>query len=108
MMDAENPCLKCDSPEPGYCQEQCMIFWKREHDELLTRAQQLEARAMEWVSVEEQLPKDEERVDILVNGRREINAQYISSDEAFYVSGDYYLVEDNKVTHWMKTPNPPK
>jgi hypothetical protein len=53
MMDAENPCLKCDSPEPGYCQEQCMIFWKREHDELLTRAQQLEARAMEWVSVEE-------------------------------------------------------
>lgn len=55
MKDAENPCLKCDSPDPGYCEEQCFVYWKTAHNNVLeslhtqlTRAQQLEAMVMEF------------------------------------------------------------
>lgn len=84
----------------------CLGYW-------ITRAQQLESRAREWVSVEERLPEEGQEVDILVDtggeypSNRTTEVQY--DDGGFYhemCRGKVYV--EDRVTHWMPLPEPPK
>lgn len=87
---------------------------KQEHDKRIaaeSRAQQLEARVMEWVSVEERFPNDKEIVDIwtvdnIFGGNRITEVTYDATEKMF---NEFRIIGDRyRVTHWMKLPDAPK
>ena len=64
----------------------------------------------EWISIENGMPTDLERVDILINKqRRVVDCTYMNN--AFWYHGfpdEYWTEVKNNVTHWMYLPEPPK
>lgn len=62
---------------------------------------------MEWISVEERLPKNQQRVIYYfeLTGAH-VGAYYDSVDGPLFVGDKGYLTDD--VTHWMPLPEPPK
>jgi hypothetical protein len=66
---------------------------------------------MEWISVEERLPEDNEYVDILINGKRRM-VDTVFLDNKFYIfppfAKEQWVEVKNNVTHWMPLPEPPK
>jgi len=73
--------------------------------ELSAKIKQLEEE-MEWISVKEKLPEDNERVLIFEN---RYNNQYTAlyyKERNWFIVKDYMPAED--VSHWMPLPKPPK
>ena len=60
---------------------------------------------MNWISVKERLPEDEERVLIFADGEIHLMT-YNSYWHDFTSIEDCF--EETKVTHWMSLPEPPK
>lgn len=64
----------------------------------------------EWISCEDRLPEDLDKVDILINSkRRVVDCTY--TDDKFYThqfKDEYWTEVTNNVTHWMLTPDSPK
>lgn len=77
---------------------------------------------MNWISVEERLPQVNERVLVLFNGKTIEFSAYETQDERiaewleeetgplpeWIPRGDHWIWGDNKITHWMPLPEPPK
>lgn len=65
---------------------------------------------MKWISVEDRLPEDLQKVDLLINKeRRLVDCTYL--DNVFWYHGfpsKYWTEITNNVTHWMLLPEPPK
>ena len=64
-----------------------------------------------WISVEDRLPRDFDRVDILINStRRVVDAEYDSGSKTWsYWNNrihDWKEIKNN-VTHWLVIPEPP-
>ncbi|MBD1220529.1 DUF551 domain-containing protein [Acinetobacter seifertii] len=66
---------------------------------------------MEWISVTDRLPEDNEYVDILINGKRRM-VDTVFLDNKFYIfppfAKEQWVEVKNNVTHWMPLPEPPK
>lgn len=60
---------------------------------------------MNWISVKERLPQDEESVLVWGCGFIEIG-WYDASDKCWCT--DDFDYDDDQVTHWMPLPEPPK
>lgn len=67
---------------------------------------------MQWVSVHEDLPKHQQKVDIFVGEERVCNVSFMRGDEDF---GDHFydwdfdnIYRTDEVSHWMPLPPDPK
>ena len=64
---------------------------------------------MEWISVKDRLPKDDE--DVLViddTGRMAVSCYFFSSYGSWLWENRDDQVLLGEVTHWMPLPNPPE
>lgn len=66
---------------------------------------------MEWISVKEQLPNNQERVLVCKYTRQVKEALFVRKDQwdrlnQFIIGGAYYDI-DKWITHWMPLPAPP-
>ena len=64
-----------------------------------------------WISIEDRLPQDLSRVDILINKQRRIvDAQFTNGK--FYafppITKEHWTEVKNNVTHWMLIPELPR
>lgn len=106
-----NPdCDNCDGYGSGlyHADGPCAACWP---DEATAWNRRQPAPASGWVSVEDALPENEERV--LVASRHENSA----GESRYYIVTNYFLVPEMRwandalidgITHWMPLPEPPK
>ena len=82
-------------------------------DRIMTHVQQIEATYPKWISVEERLPRINERV-IVCNRHFKTNALGVGIDKlTLYVNDEPVWLSEldsskGAVTHWMPLPEPPK
>ena len=106
-------CFPSEDPDCFECPYRAMdnCFNARIND-ILACIQQIEAAAPKWISVEERLPEDNERV-LAVNVDGYMMTGYILcvfddrySMTVYYCENGYDALDN--VTHWMPLPMPPK
>lgn len=64
---------------------------------------------MQWISVEEKMPKEDELV-LVANDERQIVSMAMTMDNCFVTISDldnFEELSDGVVTHWMAFPKPP-
>lgn len=89
------PCVDCVYDKRDF--PKCI---QRKSADALALIQQLEAQAPNWISVEERLPKKDERVLFFAKDSR------ATMDTAY---GWWVRASERyKVTHWMPLPEPPE
>jgi hypothetical protein len=59
---------------------------------------------MDWISVNDGLPRQNQKVDVWSKDGRDINC--IFENGKFTLGDDFYIVI-SEVTHWMPLPKPP-
>lgn len=75
---------------------------------------EIETEKPEWISVRERLPKDGEKVAVILEALLEAPiiamAEYLAVKDDWGIMGAGMLSEQNywRVTHWMPLPAPPK
>ena len=67
---------------------------------------------MEWISIKDRLPKEGGRYWCYLEHQNDLglshfqwNCSYNENEKRF---SDRYLIDGEKVTHWMPLPEPPK
>ncbi len=60
---------------------------------------------MEWISVEDRLPNNEQRI-LVSDGDFIVIDEFIEEEDDFYLESGLELVDE--VSHWMPLPEPPK
>ena len=62
-----------------------------------------------WISVKDQMPKDEQKVLFFVRDRENMYAgQFFSERQRFEENLDGWWFDEENITHWMPLPEPPK
>lgn len=63
---------------------------------------------MEWISVKDRLPKQNNAPCIVWNGANMVAATYDKKEKAFFLDDLYEDCKLETVTRWMPFPEPPK